>query len=570
MRKFFVVAAVILSGLTMLAQQIPFQIQKSEIFEDEYKESNIRFTEGDGTGGFWLVRSYKGPVFSGADGYYVEHYNENLELLKTAQIPIKHPVSEKDATVIGTFLMKNRFQIIEFFYDLKKKSYVCLANTLDISDFKITKKILFELTREEANDFGSFSLKELSSAIDRRIFPNYDEGFFVASRTKKMGFPFFDEDNAGMPSEGNNKGSGIAVLANKSRNAFSIVIDLDGMKTEAVKVFLFDADLNQKFERVLTKETNKRKYFFQNINISEDGNSIFLMSKYFSKTAKKKSEGGKYVFELTKVSADTELVTEIDPAEHFSGYLKIVVIGEKLYGMGFYSDLNDNRYKGVAFFEFDPINTTLLKSKYSPFSQQFISDKYGGQAGEELKFLLIKDVLVSNDNAIILNAEEIYRDTWPTLMGYSSSHYTNNNPNDNFTNINSDYNFDDIVSVKINRDGEMVWARNINKRQSEKGDTAFLSYTSAVYNDEVYFFINAAEKVKKLSNERIQFKQVRKNKSNLNVIRIDKNGNFDFQEILDDELNEVPFMVAKGSFTGNNCFFLGRRGKKKQLLKVTL
>ncbi|MFC6877304.1 hypothetical protein ACFQZF_02895 [Flavobacterium myungsuense] len=82
----------------------------------------------------------------------------------------------------------------------------------------------------------------------------------------------------------------------------------------------------------------------------------------------------------------------------------------------------------------------------------------------------------------------------------------------------------------------------------------------------MFFFINTKEKIKDISNNRIDFKGVR----NLNVIQISKNGDFEYQKILDEIENEVPFMVSNGIKSGNSIFFLGRKENKKQLLKVTL
>ena len=44
------------------------------------------------------------------------------------------------------------------------------------------------------------------------------------------------------------------------------------------------------------------------------------------------------------------------------------------------------------------------------------------------------------------------------------------------------------------------------------------------------------------------------------------------QEILDDKENDVPFMVANGAISkkGEAVYFIGRKSKKKQLLKVTI
>jgi hypothetical protein len=127
-----------------------------------------------------------------------------------------------------------------------------------------------------------------------------------------------------------------------------------------------------------------------------------------------------------------------------------------------------------------------------------------------------------------------------------------------------------VVSIKIDEEGNLLWARNINKRQNGDEVDSFVSYTSTLINNHVYFFINASDKIKNLENNRIEFRDTRKNKYNLNLIRINQNGDFDYQEILDDEENEVPFMVSYGIKSGNSVFFLGRKGTKKQLLKVSL
>lgn len=97
-----------------------------------------------------------------------------------------------------------------------------------------------------------------------------------------------------------------------------------------------------------------------------------------------------------------------------------------------------------------------------------------------------------------------------------------------------------------------------------------MSFTSANVGVNNYLFINASEKPKKISNDRIEFKGSSKNKSNIIMIRFDEKGEFDFKEILDDKQNEMPFMLGRGIQIGNDVYFLGRDGKKKQILKVTI
>ena len=84
--------SIVLSMLTLsaFAQEIPFKIQKSDVFKDEYKHSSIVLVEDDGKGGVIIIRSYFGGVFSSGSGYYFEHYDANLKLIKEFEYEIKY------------------------------------------------------------------------------------------------------------------------------------------------------------------------------------------------------------------------------------------------------------------------------------------------------------------------------------------------------------------------------------------------------------------------------------------------------------------------------------------------
>ena len=246
-----------------------------------------------------------------------------------------------------------------------------------------------------------------------------------------------------------------------------------------------------------------------------------------------------------------------DTDEYFAASLKTIVFEDRLTCIGFYSERNNNRYKGISYYELDPKTLAIRKTKLNPFTEQFIIDKYGKDKDKELKNLSFRKIIITSSNEIIFNAEEFY-----IVTNYVST------PQGSYT--TTSYHYDDIVSAKLSTSGDIVWARNINKRQATGGDSSYISYTSTAKGNDAYFFINTGEKVKKLKNDRIQFGQTSTKHSNLNVIRVNQNGDFDYSELLDDKDNEVPFMVSDGAISGNSVFFIGRKGKKKQLLKITI
>lgn len=518
MKKLFIsIAVALLSYASLQAQDIPFKIKMSDVFKDEYKHSSIVLVENDGNDGVVIVRSYQGGIFSSGIGYYFEHYDANLKLIKEYEYEMTHSDVEKQSSVLGIIMDGNQVNIINFAYNRDSKAYICSALTANINDFKFNKTELFRLNSDEIKQFSFFSSSN------------------------------FDGD------------SGASMIINEDKTAFAVTVDIKDKATETHKLFLFDNKLNKNFEHLFKRNIKDKRFRFENIDVSKDGTTLYLLGKAYTDEKKSKKDGGKYQYELTKITKDSEKTQVFDTNENFAASLKTIIFQDRLTCIGFYSERNDHRFKGICYFELDPTSLDIRKSKFNAFTEQFMIDKYGKDKDKELKNLSFRKILITPQNEIVFNAEEYYLTTTYVSNGPYGGGYSR-----------TIFHYDDIVSAKINLNGEIAWARNINKRQSTDGDDSYISYTSTIKGDDTFFFINTGEKVKKLSNDRIQFGQTSTRKSNLNIIRIKPNGDFDYQEILDDKDSEVPFMVSDGVLSGDSVFFIGRKGKKKQLLKVTL
>ncbi|MCF6129722.1 hypothetical protein L1S35_08555 [Flavobacterium sp. AS60] len=554
-----------LYGLSSFAysQNIPFSIKKSDLFQDDYKETSIILAEKIDNNGFLLVRSYKRGGISPGEGFYIEKYNTDLKLVKEFEYDMKHPNYQKYNLVLSVFTLEKMVHIIEIYYDLNLKSFVCLDNKI-LDENTVEKTTLFTISREEMKTVGTFNLQKKFYARVDEMWTNDNSGTINAEDSNIKRGTFLDVFLKRDSAKDGGDASDITVVVNETKNAFAIAMDLNQKTSDGLKIYVFNNKLEKIIDNTFTKEIKDRNYIFQNIQVSNDGNAVYLLAKSYDTDLRNKKEGGKYFFELTKIDAKNQFTQKIDPNENFIGSLKTFFHNDELFCIGFYSELTDYRYKGICCFKFDANSLEPKKSKYNLFTEQFFFDKYGKNTEKAVKFLTFRKVFFNTNNEIILNAEE-YDKTERAGAGAgingaagpisSSTHYS----------------FDDIVIAKLNYDGDMMWARNINKRQSTTDDdTSYLSYTSTVRNDKTYFFINTKDKIKKLKNDRIEFGQIRKNKSNLNVIEVNAIGDFDYQEILDDEQNEVPFMVSKGALIENSVYFLGRKGKDKQLLKVTL
>src|SRR5699024_9774660 len=109
------------------------------------------------------------------------------------------------------------------------------------------------------------------------------------------------------------------------------------------------------------------------------------------------------------------------------------------------------------------------------------------------------------------------------------------------------YHFEDIVSCKISANGDLVWARNILKRQAAGSSSShFKSYCAAYKNGNVHFFLNARDNVREKNDGRYIFKDKRKGKLDLFQLTIDQSGEFSFKDILTHKESDVLFYVEYG------------------------
>lgn len=549
MKKQYLLVIIILLSNFIFSQEITFKITKSDILTDDFKNTNLIVAQKIENNELLFIRtSITNKLFQG-NSLFIERYNNKLKLISSFELVLEYPIHKKNTTLIGVFYKNGKVTLVNMFYDIKEKAYTCSSTTISIIDKEKQHRELFKISNTDIKKIGGFALSGISKNEENLDLISNNEGLFMKTSLEASSHSFsFGFSNKGKVTTLGD--SGIAFIKNDS--GFAIGLDLNGEKQETLKLYSFDYDFNKTNEFLFENTDKEKKYHFENIGISTNTKSLFVLSKVTDKAAKSKKDGGEYAYEILKITNDKIVSQQIGIGSHYVKSLKTLFFNDKIYCVGFYSDKNDFKYKGVCKYRLNQTDLNLTNTNFSEFTEQFIIDKFGELKDEELKFLKIKNATITQDEEIILNAEETY---------FKST-------KDNVTRY-----FNDIVSVKINNLGNITWARNINKKQNSNDIfyNSFNSFSSINLNKNIYFFINAKEKIKTISGNRIEFKDanLRKN-SNLNLIRIKENGDFDYLEILDNEDNIVPFMVSKGIVIDDSIYFFGCKSKEKQLLKVSL
>lgn len=548
MKKQHLLVILTLLSNFLFSQEIPFKITKSDILTDDFKNTNLLVAQKIENNELLFIRSsISGKLFQGTS-LFIERYNNKLKLINSFEFVLEYPIHKKNTTLIGVFYKDSKVTLVNMFYDIKEKAYTCSSTTISIIDKEKQHRELFKISNTDIKKIGSFALTGICKNEENLDLIGSNEGLFMKSNSPLISelFDLTKKDEV-ISSNGD---SGIAFIKNEF--GFAIGLDLNGEKQETLKFYSFDYDFNKTNEFLFVNTDLEKKYHFENIGISTDSKSLFLLSKVTDKVTKSKKDGGEYAYEILKITNDKTVSQQIEIGYHYVKSLRTLFFNDKIFCVGFYSDKNNFRYKGVCKYSLNQSDLNLNNTNFSEFTEQFIIDKFGEQKDKELRFLKIKNATITQNEEIILNAEETY---------YTSS-------NDNVTRY-----FNDIVSVKINNENKVIWARNINKKQASNDlfYNSFNSFSSINLNNNTYFFINAKEKINTISKNRIEFKDTFLTKnSNLNLIRIKENGDFDYLKILDDEENIVPFMVSKGIVIDDSIYFFGCKNKEKQLLKVSL
>ncbi|KGK32207.1 hypothetical protein [Cellulophaga sp. E6(2014)] len=497
----------------MNAQEMPVKYTFGEKYHDRYKYSNLLTIAPDGNGGSIMVRSYYTGIILKPRGYFIEHYNANLELVSEFNYKLK------DANYVDAFVRNGQVYLLFLDYNHGKKTYdyVIHQSPYEKFDFK-TQKIL-----EIESD-------PVEQPLDRNYYNrNFGSGFTTT------------------------------VLFDKAKSAFAISAHHKKGKDNKHNIYVFDTGLKELMHYDFSDEIEEKNYAFENLVISKDKQEVYLTAKAYFKKKRFAANERKFQYELLQVTNDGGKIQNFADPGKFPEALQPLLVADKVVCVGFYSNRRDNRYNGIAYFDINPATMEIATNKYHEFSEQFMLDKFGRDEDKDIKNLVFKGVEVTKENDILFNAEE-----------YFVTSSIQRDPTGSSVKI-SRYHYNDIVSVKLAADGAMLWARNINKTEVTQGDPAYTSYCSYTKDGDTFFFIStASENPQLLSDERIMFKQGLGRNRNIFLIKLDAQGKMSYEKVIDNQEARLPLMVSMPLINkaDENLIFYAKRGTKKQLVKV--
>ncbi|PCJ97591.1 MAG: hypothetical protein COA50_03895 [Flavobacteriaceae bacterium] len=514
MKNRIVLLLVFFIGALGIAQiEMPVTYSFGEKYSDRYKYSNLLSMSEDGKGGSILVRTYYTGMILKPKGFLIEHYNENLELVS------EYNYKYKSDGFIDAYVKNGQLYMLFLEYDFDRVTY----------NYSIHRSPIFEYNFRTENIL-TISSDYVENALDKNYYNrNFGRGFTTT------------------------------VLFNKDKSGFVISTHFKRRKINQHHIYLFNSAAKQIFNHNFSAEVEEKNYAFENIAISKDLSTVYIVGKAYFKKKRFTALERKFQYELIQVSATGAKTQTFDEEGKYSEALIPILNNNRLQCVGFYANRKDNRYNGIAYFDVDPVSLAIKSKKYNPFTQQFMDDKFGRDEERQIQNLVFKNVHVTDKNEIIFNAEEYFVNSsiqqGPTGTRLKVTRYHHN----------------DMVGAKLDAQGNMLWVRNINKSEVTQNDGAYASYSSYVQGDTTYFFISSASKSPQMiKNERLIFRQGMSRNRNIFLISLDGNGKMEYQKIIDAKEARLPLMVSKPLLCQNkkDLLFYAKRGTKKQLVKV--
>jgi hypothetical protein len=511
-RNLWLLATLLMSFLVQ-AQEMPVEYRFGEKYNDRYKYSNLVTFSEAASGNKLLVRAYYTGLILHPKGYFIERYNEQLELLDEFNYKFN------DADLVDGFVANGQLYLLFLKYDPERLSYIYSVHQSPVGDYRFTQKELLVIPSVYVD-----------SPLDKNYYNrNFSSGFSTT------------------------------VLFDRQKNAFAISLHYKKGNDNRHRIVVYDFGFRPLMDVDFSGEIEEKNYAFEALEMAPDFSAAYLVGKAYFVKKRFKADERKFQYEVVRLTSASATTASFDTDGLYSEALNPIWRDNKLICVGFYADRKDSRYNGLEYLEIDPATLKATRHTFNPFSEQFMFDKFGTDEDKVVKNLVFKDVRFSEDGSLLFNAEE-YFVTKSVQANASGGRVAIER-----------FHHNDIVSVKLNPAGQLVWARNINKTEVTQGDGAYASYSAYTKNGNTYFFIcTAAENPQLLNNERLIFKQGLGRNRNVFLIRLNPEGQLSYENIIGQEEARLPLMVSKPLVheSDDTLYFYAKRGSKKQMVAV--
>lgn len=469
--------------LTTHAQQVADEDKRTPakvVWSEEYQEpanseiQKIVATEG---GGFYALRMHKGGVLGGgAQKPIIEYYNGRMKLVRSRELDLEYKGKErflKDVVMVG-----GRLWVLSYFYNEKHEKTYLFAQEVNKNTLNLVKDMVKigeqdETNREKQDVFSLAQSRDSSKIVIFNRQPNSKDG-----------------------------------------QSFSLSV--------------YDSDFTELWSKDAKLPYNKKSFKVEDYQVDNKGN-VYLLGIIYTEGSNRLKRDGKatYQYDIVAYMRDSTIDVQeykIALKDKFVTDLTFRIADDgEMVCAGFYSEKDAKGMKGSCFFKINPKTKDMTSISTREFDFNFMTANLSEKSKMQAKAAIERDdktrepelfdysldkLIMRSDGGVILIAEQYYieeRLLNNSPYGYSPYGYNawsspyyaslydpygyrygrNNRRADYY------YNYNDIIVVNIQPDGEIASTTRIPKHQVSVNDGGtYSSYAMSIVADKLYFAYN--------------------------------------------------------------------------------
>lgn len=379
--------------------------------------------------------------------------------------------------------------------------------------------------------------------------------------------------------KGWNRPSSYSVFQSKNKEYFVVEYIIPGKKEESDRFgyTVMNSDFEVKSSGEYESPYPAKESDFTNHYVSNTGD-YFVGMKVYNTTEKGRVRDftslKKYVVFLVKDENMDEMELSIGDKRitdmTFSSDDKQILTCTGLYGEG------NVGIKGAFYFQVDFNRKDITNEGYSEFTKEFITQDFSdrqkeradkreakGKTGAQLYSYDFREVQTTADGGIVVVMEQYYVVVTTTTdsRGVTRTTYT--------------YYYNDLITYRVQNDGEFEWINKINKSQVSSNDGGFYSSIGGYFADETFIMYfndnnkNYSEKGEfvKTAKGGVYSASMRKKRNCVAKVDIDlKTGEFTRERYTSREETSALAVPKKflADYTNNELFMYFIYGKKEK------
>jgi hypothetical protein len=443
---------------------------------EEPSNTNIKKIVATEGGGFYAFRERQGGAFSnGTAKPIIEYYNASMKLVRSKELDLD--VKGKSRFVKDVVMLDRRLWILSYFYNEKHEKTYLFAQEISKSTLNLSKDLVKIAEQDQKN--------------------NEKEDVFTVAMSRD---------------------SSKLVVFNRQPNA---------NKQQEFSLAVFNSEFTELWSKDAKLPYSRKNFGIEDYQVDNQGN-VYLLGIIYTEGSARLERRGKatYQYDIVAYRRDDSTTDsheyKVDMKDRFVSDLSFKIADDgDLICAGFYSDKGAKSVKGACFFKINPKTHDQTSISSRPFDFQFMTANLSEKSKERAKIATAKgdkedepelfdysiDKLITrSDGGVIMIAEQYFIDErlrynnnygyggWGNTAFYSPySSYYDPYGNNRYNNRQPDYyfNYNDIIVVNIQPDGEIAWSARIPKRQVSVNDFGqYSSYGMSIVADKLYFIYN--------------------------------------------------------------------------------